>query len=290
MAKTRAQIAKPDIVKQFDGLASRILKRSNIDQIVSRNRQFWRLAQRMSVNQFIKFMLAETILEEITLDFPFRKETRYAWGHVSPYGIALSLKEGGYFSHYTALFFHQLTEQVPKTIYLNHEQSPKPRGEALAQSRIDAAFKRPPRVSRNVASIGDAKICLLNGMHTGQLGVVEAEGPEGERIRVTDVERTLIDIAVRPTYSGGVFEVLDAYRMAKGKASVNKLAAMLKKLDYVYPYHQAIGFYLERAGVYKESSIRLLGKFEMAFDFYLTHQMENVQYSRRWRLFFPEGL
>lgn len=35
-----------------------------------------------------------------------------------------------------------------------------------------------------------------------------------KKIRVTDLERTLIDIAVRPAYSGGVFEVLEAFKNA----------------------------------------------------------------------------
>ena len=40
-------------------------------------------------------------------------------------------------------------------------------------------------------------------------------------VRVTDLERTLIDIAVRPEYAGGVYEVLNVYRLAKGKVSAN---------------------------------------------------------------------
>jgi predicted transcriptional regulator of viral defense system len=125
-------------------------------------------------------------------------------------------------------------------------------------------------------------------MPTGQLGVIDTPGPDGRNIRVTDVERTLIDIAVRPFYSGGVFEVLKAYRLAKDKVSVNKLASFLKKMDYVYPYHQAIGFYLERSGAYKDSQINLLRKFEIRFDFYLTYQMNEMSYSKDWRLYYPK--
>jgi predicted transcriptional regulator of viral defense system len=145
------------------------------------------------------------------------------------------------------------------------------------------------RTSNNIAIYKDQKICILNGMHTGQLGVIAFQGPDGENIRVTDIERTLIDIVVRPGYAGGVFEVLNAYKLAKDKVSINRLAAKLKKLDYIYPYHQAIGFYLERAG-YKKSSIELMQKFEIKYDFYLTHQMIYPDYSSKWQLFFPKDL
>lgn len=127
-------------------------------------------------------------------------------------------------------------------------------------------------------------------MGIDNLGVVESPGPEGDTIRLTNVEGTLIDITVRPGYAGGVFEVLNAFRNAKGKVSINRLVAMLKRLDYLYPFHQAIGFYLERAGVYDESSIRLLRKIEMNYDSYLAHGMKDPDYSKEWRLFFPKGL
>ena len=69
--------------------------------------------------------------------------------------------------------------------------------------------------------------------------------PDYGPLRFTNLERTLIDAAVRPVYAGGVFEVRKAYQLAKEKVSVNRLAALLQKLNYIYPYHQAIGFYLE---------------------------------------------
>jgi len=216
---------------------------------------------------------------------------RYIWGDASIFEIVASLKPNSYFTHYTSIYLHELTEQIPKTIYLNFEQPPIPRvNRNLSQQRIKSAFMRPWRASKNISSYKDYKICLLNGMFTGKLGVIETASPSGEKIYVTNVERTLIDIAVRPVYSGGVFEVLKAYRLAHQKVSINKLSAMLKKLNYIYPYHQAIGFYLEKAKVYKDTQINLLQKFDMKYDFYLTHQMKDVSYSKKWRLYFPKGL
>lgn len=244
----------------------------------------------MTVDEFLKFLLADTKLEKASFGFPNRKIIRYVWGKAALYDLLMSLQPGCYFSHYSAMFFHGLTIQIPKTIYVNHEQRAKSRGEgALRQDRIDMAMKRAPRISKNFTEYDERRVYLLNGKFTDNLGVVEMQGSEGETIRVTGVERTLIDAAVRPVYAGGVYEVLNAYRLAREKVSVNKLRATLKKLDYIYPYHQVVGFYLEKAGVYKESSLALFQKEELRYDFYLMHQMKETEYSERWRLYFPKG-
>jgi predicted transcriptional regulator of viral defense system len=291
MKPARIQIAKQDIYAYFDGESAKVYTWSQMASILLERKVDWRLAKSTETADFIQFLIKQKKLCKVQLSFPKLNVTRYTWGQPRTYELCLSLKPNAYFSHYTAMFLHELTEQIPKTVFVNCEQPPKRfRDASLIQGRIDAAFKRPPRMSRNIAQYGDQRVCILNGKHTGNLGVVHASGPQGEEIRVTDLERTLIDIVVRPAYSGGVFEVLKAYTLAHGKVSINKLAAMLKSLDHVYPYHQCIGFYLERSGVYSSAQIDLLRKFEMRFDFYLTHEMKDMAYSKEWRLFFPKGL
>ncbi len=103
---------------------------------------------------------------------------------------------------------------------------------------------------------------------------------------MTSLERTLIDIAVRPAYSGGVGEVEKAYERAKETVSVNKLNAMLKKLKFIYPYHQAIGFYMEKAG-YRDAQLNLMKAHPFEFDFYLNYVMQEREYAPTWRLYYP---
>ncbi len=280
------------IFQQFDQLSSRVLKYSEITRILGEHRESWGLGQGTSTNDLIAFLKQRGKLKQLEFPFPYRNETRFTWGPVSLLSVLLTIKKDAYFTHYTAMRMHGLTEQVPKTIYLNHEQRPHATNAELRQDRIDSAFNRPPRVSQNVIEYGDVRICLINGMHTGQLGVIENEVTYDEatpvKVRLTSIERTLIDITVRPAYSGGVSEVLKAFRLAKDRFSVNRLSAMLTKIGYVYPYHQAIGFYLERSE-YKKSALDLLRRFPMEFDFYLAHQLRETEYVKGWRLFVPKG-
>jgi predicted transcriptional regulator of viral defense system len=244
-----------------------------------------------TVRGFIDFLIKESKLKKVELKFPNRKEVRYTWGALSIFTVLMSLNEKSYFSHYTAMSLNDLTEQIPKSIYLNTEQSPKPDNPAgiMEQKNIDMAFQRKPRLTKNIAVVDDQRIYHLSGKHSGNLGVIERTIDTIGVVRVTNPERTMIDCTVRPAYSGGVFEVLKAYREAKDTLSVNKLLSYLKKLNYTYPYHQAIGFYLERAG-FSEKQLTLVKQFPMEYDFYLDYKMENPEYDSNWKIFYPSGI
>ena len=134
------------------------------------------------------------------------------------------------------------------------------------------------------------KTFILNGKNTNQLGVIgqifNFEGLES-KVRVTDLERTLIDITVRPVYSGGTQTVQKAFEFAKDRVSIPKLLNTLSKLKHLYPYHQAIGYYLEQAN-YKKEDIDLLKAIPQEFNFYLTNQIVKPMFNEKWKLFIAE--
>ena len=287
---TRFKIAQKDIEKHLDNLSQKIFLKKDLGKILNENWQTWRLTQ--SVSKFLGDLIKESKLQEISLHSPNYDKTllRYAWGeNPSIYSIALSIKPNSYFTHYTAVYLHNLTRQIPKIIYINTEQSPKPiQDKTLEQHRIDLAFNGKDRVSQYYFNFENWKIILISGKQTKNLGVEGIQMSTAEKVPVTNIERTLIDISVRPIYAGGVYEVQNAFKEARGKFSVNKLVAMLKQLDYTYPYHQIIGFYMERAG-YPDYQLRLMRKIEMKYDFYLDYGMKEKSYSEEWKLYFPKN-
>ncbi len=172
---------------------------------------------------------------------------------------------------------------------MNKEQTPKPvPSTPLAQDRIDRAFRNSPRKSNYVYRFGETHFVLLSGKNTRDFGVEERPGPAGEPLRVTGLDRTLVDIAVRPAYSGGVFQVLEAYRTALDRLSVARILETLDRLDDIYPYHQVIGYYLEKSGL-PETETKPFKDRGLAWDFYLTHGLRDTQYLPAWRLRVPRG-
>src|SRR5689334_12909510 len=216
---------------------------------------------------------------------------RYIWGnhHVSPLAIALSVRKSAYLSHGTALWIHGLGGHEGR-VFVNAEQSDKETSELdLTQEAIHRAFQNQPRQSRLVYTMPKFRITVLNGKHTGELEVEETTGPTGEKVRVTSLKLTLIDIVVRPIYSGGVQSVLDAYRLARERAFALKIGQILRKLDYVYPYHQAVGFYMLAAGYPPEDQDHF-ARMGRKYDFYLCHGLKKPAFDKYWRVFFPRGL
>jgi predicted transcriptional regulator of viral defense system len=212
------------------------------------------------------------------------------WGDVSAFELAASLKAHSYLSHSTAVYLHGLTDQIPQTLYVNTEQSPKPTPEGtLTQASLDRAFRGRQRSSKYVFIYKQNRLVMLSGKHTGRYGVIDRPLPDGVIAPVTDLERTLVDITVRPVYGGGVHQVLAAFRSAAAQVSLTKLLATLKRLNYVYPYHQALGFYLERTGV-SAARLKPLRQLGLDYDFYLAHGMKDSVLDSSWRVFHPKRL
>lgn len=285
------RLATPDIHRHFAELQTRVFHKRALAEILASNRRVWRIPQSVGTDAFLALLIREALLREVALSSPtYPGITRYARPDASPLEIALSARPRAYLSHGTAVFLHALTEDAPRIIYVNSEQSAKPVPEGLlSQERIDLAFKRVPRTSNYVLEFDGYRVVLVSGKFTDGLEVGQLFGPGGERLPATKLERTLIDITVRPVYAGGVYKVLDAFRSAKDRMSVNTLVATLKRLEYIYPYHQALGFYMTRAG-YEPERLALLRSLPLGLDFYLTHGIVDKDYDPEWRLYFPTGL
>jgi predicted transcriptional regulator of viral defense system len=258
---------------------------AEISEILDENKEKLSLPQKTTVPDFIKFLTTEEIIIYNEFNFPHKTIHRYVYKDVGITKIAPSLFKGAYLSHHTAAYFHKLTNQRIGEIYINKEQSNKGTNTGnLIQSNITKAFSNNMRRSNNFAHFQNQKIFLLNGKNTGDIGVETISN-----VRVTSIARTLIDITVRPLYCGGPEMVLEIFKNAKGKFLVKDLLDLLEKINYHYPYHQSIGFYLEKAN-YPLKDIEVFRQISQKYDFYLTYKMEKPLYDRHWRVYFPNNL
>lgn len=130
---------------------------------------------------------------------------------------------------------------------------------------------------------------FLTGKNTRNAGVIEVHGPSGEILRSTSLERTLIDSAVRPQYVGGISSAMETFRRVRDRISVPEIARLLKLTWYAYPYHQALGFMLERAGL-SPAQLRPLRQFPLSFRFYLDYVIHEPAYDSAWKPYYSSDL
>ncbi|HVA98772.1 MAG TPA: hypothetical protein VNG53_07755 [Bacteroidia bacterium] len=276
----------------FDKYELKSFTENKFREVFNKYKDSWNVPSNKYASQVLAYLVIRKIFIENTfISGSNESKTIYSWKSKDEFTIISGLKSDSYFSHYSALYLHQLTLQIPKIIYLNFEHkstaSYNRSDNILMQQSIDKAFKVSQRKSLVSFSFLEKKIILINGKFTNKLGVKKKTDGE-QSFEFTDIERTLIDISVRPVYAGGVFEVLEAYKRAKGKISATKLANYLTQIDFIYPYHQVIGFYMEKAG-YSETEIEHFKK-DMKFNFYLTYDIRNKEFSEKWKLYYPKGL
>jgi len=273
----------------FDSFGLKSFSEYRLIEVINKNRDLWNIPYSKPAKQIILYLLKrEVLLKNVIYAFSSEEKIIYSWKTKDEFTVISGIKSNSYFVYYSALFLHQLSLQIPKTIYLNfeHKSIMSTSKERLTQISIDEIFQGSQRKSSLSYSYSDKKIVLTNGKFTDKLGVIRMHNRE-QSFEYTDIERTLIDISVRPVYAGGVFEVLEAYKIAKPKLNVPLMAEYLEKLDFIYPYHQVIGFYLEKAN-YSETDLTYFKK-EMNYNFYLTYGLRKKEFSQKWKLYYPSG-
>jgi predicted transcriptional regulator of viral defense system len=278
------------IVASLDAANKRVFAKADLQTLLKKHRNAGDLARHTKLADFVGFLSDQGQLRAVTLKSAhYQKEvTRYAWGDASRYQIAASIHKSGYLSHGTAAFLHGLLPVHPQTIHLNAEQSAKPHNQhqTLTQEGITRAFAGNQRHSKLTYSHGDLHVTILAGKNTRKIGVIELPDRELAGVPVTSLERTLIDIVVRPSYAGGVAGVLAAYSHVKNRVSIPKLVSILGEMKFTYPYAQSIGFVLQRAG-FEPAQCDLLRPLVTQFNFYLDYSLVSPAFDKEWNLFYP---
>lgn len=202
-------------------------------------------------------------------------------------------RESFYLSHFSALYFNELTEQRPSTHYLSHDvlNHPKSNGDPVDLVIMKQSFMKSPRVTSRFANYKKDKIYFIEKIKN-TVGIENIKFHQDDAIydlRVTNLERTLIDCAIAPHYSGGLPTVLKSYTSAK--VGLKKLKESYDSLNLIYPYWQRIGFFLKAAGHF-ELALKWKNQFGTPnMEFYLDHEYRSTwKLDEEFLINYPSGL
>ena len=304
MDKDRYHIKEnKQLLQELGQTFGNVLNRTSMINFIKEAKQQSNISQIVSFGIMVRYLVDYLDLFDEIRIYPEGKApiSRYVAKYcvVSPYEIALSLLSNSFLSHYSALYVNDLTINEPKDIYINREQTAKPKNDSnskLTQGKIDYAFSKPMRRTNTVYLFRYKGIMynvfVLNSKNTKNTGIIKKE-PLGfsKAIKVTNLERTLIDIVVRPQYSGGFSEILDAYKKACFEIDLKRIDGYIKKFDYIYPYEKSILFYLKHTGnqtLFADLNNLWRIKVEDNLDFYLEYQMGNVLLDNELHIYHPK--
>jgi len=150
--------------------------------------------------------------------------------------IGMALVSPAAVSHWSALHYHGLTEQVPRSVFLLTTA-----GASVPQSRAASrgANRHGIRIGATVYQFVRVKPERFFG--TEKVWVDEA------RVTVTDPERTLLDGLMKPRYCGDFAEVFHAFEVRGDALDLDRIIGYALRLDAATP--KRLGWVLERQGV-----------------------------------------
>lgn len=251
------------------------------------------------VSNFIKNLQESGILKSYKLKAKNKKTvtlyTSSSLHDISPYHMAMAICPEGYFCNLSSIYYHALTNQIPSSIYICNEtitKRQKPKTEDLTHYKIRTAFIKAHRYTNYVFAFNKYEIVVIDREKDSRYGVVSAKSSSElfpKNSFVTSMERSLIDAIVSPQYNGGITSVYTYFEAAK-TINMDKLLEIYRKLDFVYPYSQAIGFFFEKLGMKKKASA-IYAAFPPKQKFYIDRNARSSwEYDDKWQLYYPKEL
>ena len=156
------------------------------------------------------------------------------FAHEFEFEIAMALTSPAAISHWSAMHYHGLTEQVPRTVFvLTTTETSAPRMRAAESSPGGGAYLAGDTMYRFVR------------VRPGRLFGTEQVWAHDARVAITDLERTLLDGLSRPRLCGDFAEVLHAFEVAMERVDVKRITkyairlgtATAKRLGWVLAYY-----------------------------------------------------
>jgi predicted transcriptional regulator of viral defense system len=149
--------------------------------------------------------------------------------------IAMALVAPAAISHWSALSYQGLTEQVPRCVFVLTTARSVPRLRGGKAEHSDEGYP-----------VGETIYRFVQVKPQRFFGIEEVWVDES-RIRITNPERTLLDGLLAPHYCGDFAEVLHAFEVRAPKLDLERITNYALKLDVATV--KRLGWILERQGV-----------------------------------------
>lgn len=156
---------------------------------------------------------------------------------VHEFEIAMALVQPSAISHWSALHFHGMTEQIPQRVYITTTQAVPISRAVKARNISQRSFSREVNgILYEFIKIKQERFFGIKDFWVGEV-----------KVTITDPERTLIDGLISPKYFGGWAEIYSAFESHMSSLDLAKIIDYSLRLDAVIA--KRLGWIMEKIGV-----------------------------------------
>jgi len=188
---------------------------------------------------------------------------------VSPiheFEIAMHLVKPSIISYYSALYYHGLTEQLPRRIYISTIKGATPQMGTLRRAGFH--FEG---MDYQIIQLKKEKL----------FGEIQAWRGE-ERFWVSNLERTLLEGFASPQYCGGLGSVMQGLQEAIPKLHLEQLLEYADRWDIAVG--RRLGWALEQVGIENKQTLNLAQVQCPGYRILDPSSPAKGPYSKKWRL------
>ena len=194
------------------------------------------------------------------------------------YDFVYSLERNGFFSMFTSLNIQNFTNFRDNFIFISKERMQRVNfsSKNITQEAIDKAFSNKPRKTKAYNTIYNYNIVMLESNNTQGVGIINYNG-----YKVSSINRAFVEIISNIQYSKTPYDVIGEFRKLKDKLDINEIFKIIEKFDFIYPYYQLAGYYLEKIGFLKEELSRFFNN-KTNLIFYTMKNKTNYDLDEYW--------
>lgn len=167
-----------------------------------------------------------------------------------------------YISHYSAMDLHNMLTQPLLKVYITSPKQERNKIRRVINVSFEFIFQKEEKI----------------------WGIQEVWITNTEKVRVSDLERTIIDCLSKPKYAGGIVEIAKGIWIQKEKLNYERMVEYLKKLN-VYVVVKRLGYIFESLQIGGDGFINEL-KNSINSKYYVLDPLLpiNNTYKNEWKL------
>lgn len=167
-----------------------------------------------------------------------------------------------YISYYSAMDIHNMLTQPLTKVYVTTTKREHKKVRRIVNAAFEFIHSNPEKI----------------------WGIEEAWVTNTEKVRVSDIERTIIDCLYKPKYCGGILEISKGIWIQKDNINFKKLINYLEKFDK-FVVAKRLGFILQTYNLLDSKLINEFKKFINQKYYLLDHTLpSHPTYKNSWKL------